>query len=84
MIFARPLKKILGKTVPFGQFETINTGNLGSGDASDGTYLRGDGTWAEVPVDESYKSDTVLSLLNEIVEQQELTIKYLRKIASYE
>ena len=84
MIFGRPLKRVRDKIVPFNKDETINTGNLGSGDASDGTYLRGDGTWAEVPVDESYKSDTVLSLLNEIVEQQELTIKYLRKIASYE
>ena len=84
MIFSRPLKKVRDKIVPFNKDETIRTENLGSGDASDGTYLRGDGTWAEVPVDESYKSDTVLSLLNEIIEQQELTIKYLRKIASYE
>ena len=84
MIFGRPLKRVRDKIVPFNKDETISTENLGSGDASDDTYLRGDGTWSEVPVDESYKSDAVLSLLNEIVEQQELTIKYLRKIASYE
>lgn len=47
MIFGRPLKKVREKILPFGKDETIHVENLGKGDASDGTYLRGDGSWAE-------------------------------------
>ncbi len=46
MIFARPLKKILGKIVPFGQFETIHPSNLGTGEADGTKFLNGNGEWA--------------------------------------
>jgi hypothetical protein len=48
MIFARPLKKILGKIVPFGQFETIHPSNLGTGEADGTKFLSGDGLWRVV------------------------------------
>ena len=48
MIFARPLKYVLGKIVPFGRTETIHPENLGSGVASDVTFLNGLGNWANI------------------------------------
>ena len=51
MIYSRPLKKILGKTVPFGQFETINPINLGSGERDGSKFLKDDGTWDVVSQD---------------------------------
>ena len=48
MIFARPLKYVLGRIVPFGQFETINPINLGTGTADSNKFLNGDGLWANI------------------------------------
>jgi len=48
MIFARPLKNVLGKIVPFGINETILPSNLATGTPDGTKFLRGDGTWATV------------------------------------
>lgn len=48
-IFPRPLKKVLGKIIPFSLVDLIPTFNLGTGTASSATFLRGDQTWSTVP-----------------------------------
>lgn len=48
MIFARPLKYVLGKIVPFGRTDTIHPENLGSGVADGTTFLNGLGSWANI------------------------------------
>jgi len=48
-IFPRPLKKVLGKIIPFSLVDLIPTFNLGTGVASTATFLRGDQTWSTVP-----------------------------------
>ena len=45
MIYSRPLKRVLGKIVPFNRDETINPSNLGS-NGSSGKFLRYDGLWS--------------------------------------
>ena len=48
MIFARPLKYVLGKIVPFNRTETIHPENLGKGSRNGTNFLRDDGIWSNV------------------------------------
>ena len=47
MIFGRPLKKVLGKIIPFGRIETIHPQNLGTGVRDGSNFLRDDGVWSK-------------------------------------
>ncbi len=48
MIYARPLKYVLGKIIPFNKGEVINASNLGAGIPDTTKFLRGDNTWANI------------------------------------
>ena len=50
MIFGRPLKKVLGKIIPFGRIETIHPQNLGTGVRDGSNFLRDDGVWSDIPL----------------------------------
>jgi hypothetical protein len=47
-IIPRPLKKVLGKIIPFSLTDLIPTFNLGTGVADNTKYLRGDGAWSAI------------------------------------
>ena len=49
MIFGRPLKRVLGKIIPFGKKETIHPENLGGGSRTGSNFLRDDGEWSGLP-----------------------------------
>ena len=48
MIFARPLKRVLDKIIPFNKTETIHPENLGKGSRNGTNFLRDDGIWSNV------------------------------------
>jgi hypothetical protein len=50
MIFGRPLKRVLGKIIPFSKFETIHPNNLGKGTRNGANFLRDDGVWSGLPL----------------------------------
>jgi len=50
MIFGRPLKKVLGKIIPFGRIETIHPQNLGTGVRDGSNFLRDDGVWSDTNI----------------------------------
>lgn len=56
MIFGRPLKKVLGKIIPFGRIETIHPQNLGTGVRDGSNFLRDDGVWSDIPLQQAYST----------------------------
>lgn len=74
MIFARPLKYVLGKIVPFGQFETIPIENLPADVVE--LSVKSDGSLATSDSDVTRLVNYVEGLL----EEQKETNKLLRKI----
>ena len=93
MIFSRPLKKVLGRIVPFNKDETIRTENLGTGVSDETKFLNGNGEWdnitaLDITAIRSYKTDnysiTNLDRKIECLGTFTITLPLLSEITHYD